>query len=38
MLKKITAVIMMVFILNTIIISNSNTSLAQTKGEVPVNH
>ncbi|MDB9771297.1 formate dehydrogenase subunit gamma [Alphaproteobacteria bacterium] len=35
MLKKITAVIMMVFILNTIIISNSNTSLAQTKGEVP---
>ena len=26
---------MMVFILNTIIISNSNTSLAQTKGEVP---
>jgi formate dehydrogenase subunit gamma len=35
MLKKIPAVIMMVFILNTIIISNSNTSLAQTKGEVP---
>jgi formate dehydrogenase subunit gamma len=35
MLKKITAVIMMVFILNTIIISNSNTSLAQSKGEVP---
>ena len=35
MLKKITTVIMMVFILNTIIISNSNTSLAQTKGEVP---
>ena len=35
MLKKITAVIMMVFILNTIIISNSNISLAQTKGEVP---
>ena len=35
MLKKITAVIMMVFMLNTIIISNSNTSLAQTKGEVP---
>lgn len=35
MLKKIAAVIMMVFILNTIIISNSNTSLAQTKGEVP---
>ena len=35
MVKIIIAALMMVFILNTIIISNSNTSLAQTKGEVP---
>jgi len=35
MLKKITAALMMVFILNVAVISNSNMSLAQSKGEVP---
>ena len=35
MLKKITAILMMVFILNVAVISNSNISLAQSKGEVP---
>jgi len=35
MLKKITAALMMVFILNVAVISNSNISLAQSKGKVP---
>ena len=35
MIKKIIAGIMMVFLINVAIISNSNIAMAQSKGEVP---
>ena len=35
MIKKIIAGIMMVFLINIAIISNSNIAMAQSKGEVP---